>query len=250
MPLREHLLELRRRVLLAALGVALGAAVGWVAYDPVLAELQTPLLQMEREGLVALNYSGVATPFDMKVKISLFLGVLASSPWWLLQLWLFITPGLTTKERRYAVGFLGAAVPLFLAGAYLAWRVFPNAVRLLLEITPQGAANLVDAQLYLSFVMQVLLAFGIAFVVPVVMVALTAANLVRAGTWLAGWRWAVLLVFVFAALATPTPDVVTMIALALPMCGLYFGAVGICRGIDRRRDRRELAPVGPPAGGG
>lgn len=249
MPLREHLRELRRRTVLAALGVVVGAVLGWYLYDPVLEALQEPLLSIEREGLVALNFAGVATSFDMKVKVSLFLGVLVSSPWWLLQLWLFITPGLTRRERRYAVVFLAAATPLFLAGAWLAWRVLPNAVALLTEFTPEGSANLIDAQLYLSFVMRVLLAFGVAFLLPVVMVALNFAGLVRARTWMRGWRWAVLLVFTFAAFATPTPDAITMILLALPMVGLYFLAVGICGLRDRRTDARRVAEGLPPLGG-
>lgn len=241
MPLRQHLLELRRRLFLAALGVALGGVGGWFLYDPVIEAMMAPLLALSDRGLVAPNYAGIAAPFDMKVKVSVFLGVLVSSPWWLYQLWAFITPGLTRRERRTAVAFVAAAVPLFLAGAFLAWRVLPHAVELLNAFTPEGATNLVDAQLYLSFVMQVVLVFGAAFILPVVMVALSAAGLVRAGTWLAGWRWAVLLVFTFAAFATPTPDAITMILLALPMCGLYFGAVGVCAWIDRRRSRRRLA---------
>ena len=247
MPLRAHLPELRHRAFLAALGVTLAAVAGWFLYDPVINALQSPLVRLADDGLIALNFSGVATSFDVKLKISLFLAVLISSPWWLLQLWLFITPGLTRKERRYALAFLGAAVPLFLTGAYLAWLVLPNAVALLTEFTPEGAANLIDAQLYLSFVMRVVLAFGIAFLLPVVMVGLNFAGLVRAGTWLKGWRWAVLLVFTFAAFATPTPDAITMILLALPMCGLYFAAVGLCHVHDRRKARRTAAaPTGTP----
>jgi sec-independent protein translocase protein TatC len=240
MPLREHLVEFRRRVVLAGLGLVVGAVVGWFLYDPVLTALQDPLLRLDREGLVALNFTGVATSFDLRVKVSLFLGVLISSPWWLLQLWLFITPGLTTKERRYTLGFLGAAVPLFLAGTWLAWAVLPNAVRLLTEFTPDEATNLIDAQLYLSFVMRILLAFGIAFLLPVVMVGLNFAGLVRATTWLAGWRWAVMIVFTFGAFASPTPDIVTMFVLALPMLGLYFLAIGVSHLRDRQRDRRAV----------
>ena len=243
MPLREHLLELRRRLMLASAAILLAAVGGWFLYDPVIASLQEPLLAIEDRDLVALNFAGIATAFDMKVKVSLFLGVLLASPWWLLQLWLFVTPGLTSKERRTAVAFVAAAVPLFLAGAYLAWRVLPNAVGLLLEVTPAQGANLVDAQMYLSFVMQVILIFGVAFVLPVVMVALNLAGLVRADTWLRGWRWAVVIVFTFAAFATPTPDAITMVVLALPMCGLYFAAVGVCRLQDRRRDRRRAAQL-------
>lgn len=247
MPLREHLRELRHRVVLAAAGIALAAVLGWFLYPPVIDALQQPLPRATDGRLVALNFTGVATSFDMRVKVSVFLGVLVASPWWLLQLWLFITPGLTRRERRTALAFVAAAVPLFLAGAYLAWRVLPTAVALLTEFTPEDAANLIDAQLYLSFVMRVVLAFGIAFLLPVVMVALTTVGLVRGATWLRGWRWAVLLVFVFAAFATPTPDAITMILLALPMCGLYFGAVGLCHALDRRRDRARGARLAEAA---
>lgn len=237
MPLREHLAEARRRLALAALGVVLGAVVGWLLYEPVFEALQRPVLLLadDRE-LVRLNFAGVATAFDTKLQVSLFLGVLLASPWWLLQLWLFITPGLTTRERRYAVGFVAASVPLFLAGALLAWRVLPYAVPLLIdEFTPVGAANLIDAQTYLGFVMRVILVMGLAFLAPVVMVGLNLAGLVRGSTWLRGWRWAVLICFTIAALASP--EVTSMIVLGIPMCGLYFAAVGLTVLTDRRRDR-------------
>ncbi|QGQ20981.1 twin-arginine translocase subunit TatC [Cellulomonas sp. JZ18] len=243
MPLREHLRELRRRLVLIAVGLVLGGIAGWLLYEPVFALLQEPVRQVAagRDEVVTLNFAGVATAFDMQVKVSLFLGVLISSPWWLYQLWAFITPGLTRRERLYAVGFLAAAVPLFLAGAGLAWLVLPNAVRLLLDFTPPGTANVTDGQLYLSFVMRLMLAFGAAFLLPVVMVALNMTGLVQARTWAQGWRWAVLISFVFAAVATPTPDVVTMLAVAFPMCLLYVGALGLCLLHDRRVDRRLVA---------
>lgn len=241
MPLREHLRELRRRVVLAAAGLLVGAVIGWLLYTPVIEALQQPLLDLDREGPVALNFTGVATALDIRVKVSLFVGVIVSSPWWLGQLWLFVTPGLTRRERRYTLGFVAAAAPLFVAGTWLAWSVLPNAVRLLLEFTPPGGANLTDAHLYMSFVMRVLLAFGVAFVLPVLMVLLSFAGLVRPGTWLRGWRWAVVLVFTFGALASPTPDIITMFMLAVPMLALYFLAVGVAHLRDRRRARPAAA---------
>jgi sec-independent protein translocase protein TatC len=243
MPLRAHLIELRKRLFLAALGLVVGGVVGWLIYDPVFSALQQPLLRAgaARHGIVALNFSGVATSFDMKIKVSLFLGVLVTSPWWIYQLWAFITPGLTRKERLYAVSFLGVSVPLFLTGAYLAWWALPNAVTLLTQFTPSQAVNYIDAQTYLSFVMRLILAFGLAFLLPVVMVGVNFAGLVQARTWATGWRWAVMLAFVFAAVMTPTPDAITMIALALPICALYFTALGICTLHDRRVNRDRLA---------
>lgn len=243
MPLRDHIRELRNRVMLAVAGVGLGAVAGWFWYPQVFAALQAPLAGVTHDGdqLIALNFGGVATPLDMQIKVALFAGVLLTSPWWIYQLWAFVTPGLTRTERRYTLGFLAAAVPLFAVGAGLAWWVLPKAVQLLVGLTPRQAVNVIDAQVYLGFVMRMVLAFGLAFLLPVVMVALNSLGLVRARTWLAGWRWAVLLVFVFAAVATPTADAISMFAIGLPMCGLYFGAVGVCALTDRRRAAREAA---------
>lgn len=243
MALREHLLELRKRLFLAACGLVAGALVGWFLYEPLLDALQAPLQQAaEEQGkVISLNFSGMASALDMKVKVSLFLGVLVSCPWWLYQLWAFITPGLTSKERHYAFGFLGASVPLFLGGALLAWWVLPHAVGILAGFVPDDATNLADAQGYLSFVMRLVLAFGLAFVMPVILVVLNFAGMMRASTMVRGWRWAVLLAFVFAAVMTPTPDALTMIFVALPICGLYFGALGISYLHDRRADKRDAA---------
>lgn len=240
MPLREHLRELRRRVMLAAAGLAVGAVVGWITYPWVFDFLARPVFDLAaatgRE--LELNFGGVATPLDLQLKVSLFVGVLLTVPWWVYQLWAFVTPGLTRRERRYTVGFVAAAVPLFLAGAALSWLLMPQALAILAGFTPEDAINIIEAQVYLGFIMRLTLAFGAAFLVPVLMVVLTLVGLVRGQGWLAGWRWAVLIAFVFAAVATPTADAVTMITLAVPICLLYFAAVGLCVLIDRRRDRR------------
>ena len=243
MPLRAHLRELRRRFFLAAIGVLLGAVAGWFAYEPVFEALIRPLQQVatQRHEIVAINFSGLVASFDMQVQVALFLGVLLSSPWWIGQLWAFVTPGLTRRERGYAVSFLAVGVPLFLAGAALAWWALPNAVRFLTAFTPAGATNLIDAQTYMSFVMRLILAFGLAFLLPVVMVALTLAGVVRARTWVGGWRWAVVVIFVFAAVVTPTPDAFTMLGIALPMTALYGAAMWVCVAHDRREDRRRVA---------
>jgi sec-independent protein translocase protein TatC len=243
MPLREHLLELRKRLFLVACGLVVGAVAGWLLYEPVFEALQRPLTDAaeQRGAIASVNFGGLATGFDMQVKVSLFLGAILTSPWWLYQLWAFVTPGLTRRERLYAVGFVAASVPLFLSGSFLAWTTLPAAVEVLTDFIPENSTNLVDAQTYLSFVMRFVLAFGVAFVLPVIMVCLNFAGVVRAASWGKGWRWAVLLAFVFAAVMTPTPDAVTMIVMALPICGLYFLALGICLVHDRRLDRRRLA---------
>jgi sec-independent protein translocase protein TatC len=246
MPLREHLSELRRRVVRAGLAVLAGAVVGWFLYDPLVAELTEPIKRVaESEGRVAeLNFPQVATSFDLKVKLSVWLGIIVSSPVWIYQLWAFITPGLTRRERRYAMGFVAAAVPLFLAGIWLAWQFIPNAVRFLTSFTPEGGSNIINAQDYLGFVMRLLLAFGVAFLLPVVLVGLNFVGLVRGRSLVKAWRWVTVACMTFAAIATPTPDVTAMFMLALPMLLLFVVAIGICLLNDRRRDRREPSFAG------
>jgi sec-independent protein translocase protein TatC len=110
-------------------------------------------------------------------------------------------------------------------------------VEILTDFRPENTANLLSAQMFMTFAMRLILAFGIAFVFPVVMVGLTWSGAVSSRTWLKGWRWAVMGIFTFTAIMTPTPDAITMIVMAIPMCGLYFGAIGI--GAVRERARRK-----------
>ena len=240
MPLRDHLIELRNRIILSVVGMAVGAVAGWFLFSPTFEALQQPLLEAATrdDAIVSVNFAGLATALDMRFKVAFFLGLILSSPWWLYQVWAYVAPGLTGKERRYTVGFLSAAVPLFLVGIGSAWVVFPHAVTILTEFRPDGTQQLLDAELYLTFAMRLLVAFGLAFVFPVVMVALTWLGVVPWRVWLRAWRWAVLVIFVFAAVMTPTPDAITMIVLAVPMCALYFGAIGV--GALRGRHRVKV----------
>lgn len=243
MPLLEHLLELRKRFVLVAAGLLLGAIAGWILYEPLLVALQQPLERAsELTGNdVTLNFTGPASALDLKIKAALFLAVFVSCPWWLYQVWAFITPGLNKREKLYAYGFVGASVPLFLGGAYMAWVVVPHAVKILTGFLPDNATNFTDAQMYLSLVMRLLLAFGVAFVSPVLLVGLNFAGLMSAKALLAGWRWAILIAFTFAAIVTPTPDALTMILVALPICVLYFVAVGVAVLHDKRVEKRLAA---------
>jgi sec-independent protein translocase protein TatC len=238
MALREHLRELRNRLFKACIGLVLGAVAGWFLYDPVLEALSEPLFELERQELLSVNFGTVAQPFDLKIKISFFIGVIVSSPVWIYQLWAFVTPGLTRRERRYALGFVAAAVPLFVGGAYLAFRAIPNFVRFLVSFSPDGFSNIIDAQVYLGFIMRVILTFGLSFLVPVVLVGLNVIGLVSGRGILKAWRWVVVAAFTFAALATPTPDVLSMFMLALPLLLLFGVAIGVCLLNDRRRRLR------------
>src|SRR5919202_7116562 len=245
MPLREHLRELRSRLFKAGAAVVLAAVAGWFLYPHVYEVLQQPILQIRAERLrqnptdvVTLSFDQVATSFNLQLRMSVYIGIVLSSPVWLYQLWAFIVPGLTKREKRYSMSFVAAAVPLFLAGIALAWRVLPNAVKFLTAFTPEGTANIINASDYFTFVLQIILAFGIAFVIPLLLVALNFAGVLSAIAMAKAWRVAVFLCFLFAAIASPTPDAGSMLALAFPMVGLYLLAVGIAWLNDRRKARR------------
>ncbi|MPV49309.1 MULTISPECIES: twin-arginine translocase subunit TatC [unclassified Pseudactinotalea] len=242
MALGDHLRELRRRFMLGAIGLVVGAVIGWLAFDLVFAILQEPFDKLNDRGLVAkLNFTAIASSFDLKIRISLFVGTLVSAPWWLYQMWAFITPGLTKKERRRTIAVVAAGVPLFLAGATMAWLVLPKAVAILTQFTPEGVVNFIDANVYLKFVMQFVLAFGAAFLMPLFMVVLSAMGIVKGRTWLRGWRWAILAIFLFCAIATPTTDVVSMFIMASPIIALYFIAVFFSVRQDKRIAKRRAA---------
>jgi len=258
MALGEHLRELRRRLILAVSGILVGAVIGWLIYLPitigpfgsfgpihfpgVFETLQQPIeaLRAERENIVTLNFDSIGAAFDMRIRVAMWVGLIITSPWWLYQVFAFITPGLTRKEKQYTFGFLGAALPLFIGGALLAWSVLPKALEVLMgDLTPEGATNILTATVYLKFVMQFVIAFGLAFLLPLVMVALNFLGVVKGITWLKAWRWAIIGIFTFCAFATPNPEPTAMLLMALPIVGLYFLAVWICFIHDRRVAKRR-----------
>lgn len=230
MTLPEHLAELRKRLLLSALGIAAGTVVGWIYSEPVFSWLQKPFLATQRHSsaLMSITFSGVASAFDMRLKIGFFIGILLSCPWWSYQFWAYIRPGLKKKERWASLAFVCASVPLFLLGAGLAWVFLPQAIAVLTGFAPSHTATLLSADTYLNFILRMTVAFGIAFLLPVVMVALTLAGIVETRTWARHWRGAVVVAFIFAAVATPTGDIGTLCAFGLPICAIYFLAIAVC----------------------
>ncbi len=243
MALKEHLREARIRLFKSGLAVVAGTVVGFFIYNPVLEALAAPIQELnEREGRsAALNFDAVASPFDLLIQVSVFLGLIISSPVWLYQLWAFITPGLHAKERRISLSFIAVAVPLFLAGIYLAWLVLPNAVRVLTDFTPGGFTNIITVSVFITFILRLMLAFGIAFLLPVVLFGLNLVGLISGRQVLKAWRITVFLVCLFAAMAAPGADAVSMFYLAVPMLVLFFAAIGLCLLNDKRRARRNAA---------
>lgn len=245
MPLKAHLIEARNRLFKSALAMLPGIVIGWIIYEPLMKELTRPLVEISvsRDVDAALNYAGIMTAFDLKLQISLILGLVIASPVWIYQLWAFITPGLTKKERRYTLSYLGVAVPLFIAGIYAGWLIWPNIVKAMTSFVPVGGANLMTAMDYLQFVLQLMLFMGVAFLVPVLLFALNAIGMVRGKTYLKAWRFVILGVTIVSAMAAPGSDVMSMFFLAAPLLVLYFGAIGLCMLNDIRRDRRDAKKV-------
>lgn len=239
MALKEHLREMRNRLIKSAIAAVLGAVAGFMVYNPFMQYITEPLQRLADSGRTAtINYSSVGGSFNIMVEVALVLGVIFASPVWLYQLWAFITPALHKHERRYAMGFLAAAIPLFIGGCAMALTALPAAVYALTAFTPDGGANFVEANQYLRFFLQLILTFGVACVVPVFLVGLNMVGLIAGRTILKSWRVVVVIVLVISAMAAPGPDPVTMLYLAIPLLALFFVAVAMCLFLDRRRARK------------
>ncbi|MCS5713738.1 twin-arginine translocase subunit TatC [Herbiconiux sp. CPCC 205716] len=243
MSLGAHLIELRKRLFLAALGIVLGMVVGWILSDAVLQALTVPIQELsDAQGRTAsLNFTDISSAFDLRIQIAFTVGVVISSPVWLYQIWAFAVPGMKRREKQYAVGFVLSAVPLFLAGCAAGWFVMPHMVVLLTGFAPQDTTALISARTYYDFVLKLVLAIGIAFVLPVFLVLLNFAGVLTAKAILKSWRIAILVITLFTAIATPAADVMSMFLLAVPMVLLYFGAAGIAYIHDRRVAKRNRA---------
>lgn len=243
MSLGAHLRELRNRLIVCAATILVTAVGGFLIADRVIDLLRAPIATVaETSGRdAALNFETVTQAFDIKVQIALTLAIVVASPVWLYQIWAFVVPGLMKKEKRYAALFLATAVPLFLAGVSAGWYVMPHIVELMLGFAPAETLSNLGAKYYYDFILKLLLATGIAFVLPVFLVILNFVGVVSARAILKAWRVAILAIVLFTAIATPAADVFSMFLLAIPMVFLYFAAVGVAFLHDRRELRRQAA---------
>lgn len=249
MPLAEHLRELRNRLMKAVLAILVVTVVAMIYYKPIADFLTDPVRESvgctegfgraakDGETCAEITINGLIAPFTIMLKVALVVGVVAASPVWLHQLWAFLAPGLHKHEKKYARAFVGAGVPLFIGGAYLAYLILPQAAAALLDFTPEGTGNLIPLDDFLDIVTRLVIVFGLAFELPLLLVMLNLTGILEGRRLLGWWRVMVLCITIFSAVATPTGDPLTMGALAAPIVLLYFGAVGICLFNDRRRSR-------------
>ncbi|MDN0196061.1 twin-arginine translocase subunit TatC [Streptomyces sp. S.PNR 29] len=257
MPLAEHLRELRNRLAKAMLAIVIVTVVAAFFYNDIINLITKPILDSvgcdktfaelansrSTKPCAQITINGLLTPFTLALKVSLMAGVVLASPVWLYQLWAFVAPGLHRHEKKYAYAFVGTGAPLFIAGAYFAYTVLPTTAKVLLEFTPGGTSNLLPLDDLLDLVLRMVLVFGLSFELPLLLVFLNLTGAITGKRMLGWWRGMIMGITVFAAIATPSTDPLTMLALAGPIWILYFGAVAFSLLNDRRRRRREA--LGP-----
>jgi Tat protein translocase TatC len=245
MTLVAHLTELRNRIAKALLALAVGTVVGFLWYDHgLLTFLTEPYcalpgeLRLQQDGDCRLVVLDVFGGVLLRLKIAVIAGAVLSAPFWLYQLWAFVTPGLKRNEKRYTVGFVVASSALFALGAVMAYLTLRKGLELLLSLAGDEVAFQLTAELYLGFVTSLLVAFGLSFELPLVAVALNLVGVLSYQALRTSRRWIFFLTIVFAAFVTPTQDPFTMLAMALPMVLLFEMAIQIARFVDRRRAKR------------
>jgi sec-independent protein translocase protein TatC len=235
----------------AVLALAVGMGIGlipWV-FDRVWTLIERPFCTAVINGMTGchhlgdqLVFSGVFDPFVLRVEVAFFFGLIVTSPVWLYQLWAFIAPGLYRKEKRWTYIFVGTAAPLFAIGAGIAYFAMGRGLRYLLGLTPNHVVNLPPVSTYLGYFNAMLLGFGLAFELPLALVMLNFAGILtheRIRKWR---RMMIFLVFVFAGIASPSPDPVTMMLLAVPCIVLVEVAELIIWANERRRARTNPSP--------
>ncbi len=254
MPLADHLRELRNRLAKAMLAIIVVTIVAAFFYNDIINFLTKPILDSvgcgktfeeltkstdHTQPCARITINGLLAPFTLALQVSLMAGVVFASPVWLYQLWAFVAPGLHKHERKYAYAFVGTGVPLFFVGAFFAYNVLPTTAKVLIGFTPHGVDNLLPLDQLLQLVTRMVVVFGLSFELPLLLIMLNLTGVLSGKRMLGWWRGMILGITVFAAFATPSTDPPTMLALAVPIWVLYFGAVAFSLMNDKRKRRRE-----------
>jgi len=247
MTLVAHLTELRNRIALSLLALLVATAVSFWWYEHGLGDfIRAPYCNLPKDLRYGGNTSGgcgllITDVFGgvfIRLKVSFLAGAVLSAPFWLYQLWAFITPGLKRNEKRYGIGFVAVSSLLFALGAVLAYVSLSAGLRLLLGLAGDGVIVALTAQDYIGFVLSLLIAFGVSFEMPLIAVALNLVGVLSYDVLRRSRRWIFFLTIVFAAFITPTQDPFTMMLMALPMIALFEIAIQIAGVVDKRRARR------------
>jgi sec-independent protein translocase protein TatC len=240
MSLLEHLEELRKRIIRSAIFLGLGFAVAYGFHEQLYGILQKPLDQLH----LKLVMTHPIDAFNLYLYTSLVGGAILASPFILHQVWLFISPGLYSNEKRYVVPFLTATIALFLAGAFFGYKlVLPGALKFLILDYGHRFTPMITISEYTGFFLSIILGLGVTFELPILIFFLALFGIVNAGWLWKNIRYAILVIFIIAAIITPTPDILTMCIFATPMLVLYILSIGIAWRVhpSRRRKKEQTA---------
>ena len=246
MSLMEHLEELRKRIVRSAIYLGLGFVVAWIFRDRFVTFIQAPLNHIGK----SLVFTHPMDPLNLQLQVSLVGGAILASPFILFQVWLFIAPGLYQKERRFVVPFMAATVGLFLGGASFGYFwVLPGALKILIVQFGHNFTSMVTIEEYSSFFLSIILGLGISFEMPILIFFLAMFGIVSPKFLWKNMRYAVLAIFLVAAIITPSPDPWTMCIYAIPMLALYLIGIGVAWWVHpARRKAKEAKQAKESAG--
>lgn len=225
----DHLEELRNRIIRSIAAVAVGFGACWGFRERIYGVMQRPIMEaLKKNGLSEqLVYLNPTEPFNLYLKIAALAGLFLTSPYVLYQLWMFISPGLYRREKRYVMPFMFSTITLFSAGGYFGYRiVYPRVLTFLLEFSHQFHPMITIGE-YTQLFLSVVLGMGLIFEMPILVFFLAFMGILSPGFMLKNFRYAILIIFIIAAIVTPTPDVVNMCIFAAPMLALYALSVGV-----------------------
>ena len=229
----EHLSELRRRIIISAIAVSIAAIVCFIFSESIIRFFVNYYRDATHGEKDALIFLGPLDAFLTRIKIATYGGIVLALPVWLFELWRFITPGLNPNEKRYAIPFIFSSIALFALGGYIALLTLPKALEFLLDIGGSQLRPELTADKYLGLVSLMIIAFGVAFEFPVVLVFLLLARVLTTQQLRRWRRPAILIIVVFAAVITPSQDPYSLFAMAVPMYIFYELSIMIGRVLKR-----------------
>ena len=235
MPLTAHLAELRSRLIWCMLALAVGFIVCYGLSDKIVAALQSPVVLVGQPLKVPLQIIAPAEAFVTYIKVGLIAGLFLVLPFVLYQLWRFVAPGLLEHEKKYTVPFLVGSAVLFYSGGVIFYFVLPFIIHFLLSFAKGDIKAQLSVGYYVTFCVRLMIAFGLVFQLPIVVVFLTQLGLVSSRLLVHYFRHAIVLMFVVAAVLTPTTDPLSLLAMVLPMLLLYSLSVLAAKGVERRQ---------------
>ena len=228
MTLFEHIGELRRRIIVCVIAFAAGGILCYLGYDHILTFLRHPYCEVAPHAC-SLIYTAPLQGFATRLNVSTYGGLIIGLPVILYELWQFVTPGLKANEKRYALPFILSTVVLFVLGAFVAYAIFPKGLHFLLHTGGTGTRALLTVQSYVALITLLMVVFGIAFEFPAVLVGLELAGVLSSAALRRFRRYAIIIITIFAAVATPSSDPFSMLALAIPLLVFYEGSIVIGR---------------------